>query len=189
MILIMIFLLISIILEIIILGLIYSKIIINIENLEINAINTQINVDTMLISIEIKLYKVLKVLKVKFYIYYFQIFGIKIYYRKALKYESKTEFSQKIYKFIKKNNIQIKNIKPELEYFKFNLNFGTENAIITSVITATLSGIIVIILNKFVNNFNREDYSFKITPNYFNMNNFRMELKSKMNFDVMELIR
>ena len=36
MILIMIFLLISIILEIIILGLIYSKIIINIENLEIN---------------------------------------------------------------------------------------------------------------------------------------------------------
>ena len=165
MILIMIFLLISIILEIIILGLIYSKIIINIENLEINAINTQINVDTMLISIEIKLYKVLKVLKVKFYRYYFQIFGIK------------------------KNNIQIKNIKPELEYFKFNLNFGTENAIITSVITATLSGIIVIILNKFVNNFNREDYSFKITPNYFNMNNFRMELKSKMNFDVMELIR
>ena len=191
MILIMIFLLLNtdIILEIIILGLIYSKIIINIENLEINAINTQINVDTMLISIEIKLYKVLKVLKVKFYRYYFQIFGIKIYYRKALKYESKTEFSQKIYKFIKKNNIQIKNIKPELEYFKFNLNFGTENAIITSVITATLSGIIVIILNKFVNNFNREDYSFKITPNYFNMNNFRMELKSKMNFDVMELIR
>ena len=101
----------------------------------------------------------------------------------------KIELSQKIYKFIKKNNIQIKNIKPQLEYFKFNLNFGTENAIITSVITATLSGVIVIILKKFVNNFNKEDYSFEITPNYFNMNTFRMELKSKMNFDVVELIR
>ena len=189
MILIMISLSISIILEIVILGLIYSKISINIENLEVNGINNQINVDTMLISIEIRLYRVLKIVKVKFYRHYFQIFGIKIYYRKALKYENKTELSQKIYKFIKKNNIQIKNIKPQLEYFKFNLNFGTENAIITSVITATLSGVIVIILKKFVNNFNKEDYSFEITPNYFNMNNFRMELKSKMNFDVVELIR
>ena len=43
MILIMISLSISIILEIVILGLIYSKISINIENLEVNAINNQIN--------------------------------------------------------------------------------------------------------------------------------------------------
>lgn len=188
MILIMFFLFISIILEFIILGLIYSKIIINIENLEINSINNQINVDTMSISIEIKLYKFLKVLKLKFYRHYFQVYGIKIYYKKALKYGNKTELSQKVYRFIKKSNIQIKNVKLQLEYFKFNLNFGTENAIITSVITATLSGIIVFILNKFVSNFNNNDYSFKITPNYFNTNNFKMEFKSKMNFDLSKLL-
>lgn len=183
------FLFIGIVLEIIMLGLIYSNIIINIENLEINAINTNVNINTMIISIEVKLYRIFKIVKIKFYRHYFKIFGIKIHYKKALRYENKTELSQKIYAFIKKNNIQIKNIKPELECFKFNLNFGTEDAIITAIITATLSGFIVVLLNKLVSEFNSKDYNFKITPNYFNTNNFSINFKSKINFDTLKLIK
>lgn len=184
MIFILIFLFISICIELFILGIIYSKIIVNIENLEVNSINKQVNIDTIVISLEIKLYKIFKILKIKFYKDYFKILGIKVNYKKALKYETKNELTEKVYKFINKNKIQIKNLKPNLEYFKFELNFGTEDVIITSILTAMFSGAIVLLLKKFVRKINKEDYSFKITPNYFNVNNFNVKFKSKINFNL-----
>lgn len=181
---ILIFFFISICIELFILGIIYSKIIVNIENLEVNSINKQINIDTMVISLEIKLYKIFKIVKIKFYKDYFKILGVKINYKKALKYETKNELTQKIYKFINKNKIQLKNLKPNLEYFKFELNFGTEDVIITSILTAMFSGAMVLLLKKFVRKINKDDYSFKITPNYFNVNNFNVKFKSKINFNL-----
>lgn len=185
---ILVFLIFIIFVELLILGVIFSSITVNIDNLEINAINTQINIDTMLISLDIKLYKVLKILKIKFYRNYFKIWWIKINYKKALKYDTRTELGEKAYEFFKKNKIKIKNIKPEIKYFKFDLNFGTEDAIITSFFTVTLSGLLTMLFCKCVKKFNRKDYIFKITPNYFNRNNFNFKFKSKINFNTLQLL-
>ena len=83
---------------------------------------------------------------------------------------------------------KITNIKPDLEYFKFDLNFGTEDVIITSFFTVTLSGLITLLLTKCVRDFNNNDYNFKIVPNYINTNNFNMSLKSKINFKTLQLM-
>ncbi len=188
MIFVLIFFFVILILEILILGLIFSSIIINIENLEVETKNKKIYVDGMVVKVDFKLYKIIKILSIKFYMHYFKIFGIKIYYRKALKYENKKELGEKIFDFIKKHKIKIKTLRPELEYFKLYLNFGTEDAIATSILTATFSGIIVLLLRKFVREYKEENYNFKITPNYLNNNNFNMKFKSRINLQMLEVI-
>lgn len=189
MIFILIFLFLCFILEIIMLGLIFSSIVINIENFEIQGINTKTNVSSMIASVEIYLYRILKVVKIKFYKEYFKVFFIKIYYKKALKYEENMELGKKIINVIKENKIKIKKIKPEFEKFKFDLNFGTEDAVITSLLTPTVSGIIVYILRKFVKKLNKKDYEFKITPNYFSTNNFTIKFETKIKLKTFELFK
>lgn len=188
MIFILIFLFIILILELIIIGIILSSITITIDNLKAETKNNRIYVDGMIVKLDIKLYKFIKVLSIKFYMHYLKIFGIKVYYRKALKYENKKQLGEKILEFIRKNKIKIKNLKPEFKIFKFDLNFGTEDVIVTSILTATFSGIIVMLLKNFVNKFDEENYSFKITPNYLNNNNFNMKFKTKIDLKMLEVI-
>ncbi len=188
MIFILVFLFIIFILEILILGVILSSITITIENLEAETKNNKIYVDGMIVKLDIKLYRVIKILSIKFYMHYFKIFGIKIYYRKALKYENRKQFGEKVLEFIKKNKVKLKNLNLEFEYFDLNLNFGTKDAIITSMLTVIFSGIIAIILRKFGNKFDDKNYSFKIIPNYCNTNNFNIKFGTKMNLKMLEVI-
>lgn len=189
MIFILIFLFIILIFEILLLGIILSSITISIENLQVETKNKRIYIDGMIVKVDFKLYKILKILSIKFYMHYFKFFGIKIYYRKALKYENKKQLGKKVLEFIKKNKIKIKNLNPEFEYFKLKLNFGTEDAIVTSFLTTIFSGAIVILLKKFVKKFDSENYSFKITPNYFNTNNFNMKFKSRINLQMLDVMQ
>ncbi len=188
MIFILIFLFIVFILEILIFGFILSSIVITIENLEVETKNNRIYVDGMVVKLDVKLYRIVKIVSIKFYMHYLKIFGIKIYYRKALKYENKKQLGEIVLNFIKKNKIKIKNLDPEFEYFKFDLNFGTEDAIATSILTATFSGIIVYLLRRFVKEYKEENYNFKIVPNYLNTNNFYMKFKTKLNLKMLEVI-
>lgn len=185
---ILIFLFIIFILEIIIFGLILSRITISIDNLEVETKNNKIYVDGMIVKLDIKLYRIIKILSIKFYMHYFKIFGIKIYYKKALKYDNRKQLGKKVLDFLKKNKIKIRNLNPEFEYFKFNLNFGTENAILTSFLTAIFSGTIVALLRKFVNKYDEEKYGFKITPNFLNTNNFNMKFRSRLNLQMIQVI-
>lgn len=184
------FLFIIVFLEIFILGVIFSLIIINIEDIEIKFINNKIFLDRIKISVNIKIFKCLEIIKIKFYKEYLKIFGLKFYYKKILKYENNEELYRNIFKIFKENENKIKNkkITPELDFFKFDLNFGTENVIITSMLTVTLSGIITIIFRKFIKKFNKEKYYFKIMPNYFNTNNFSFKFTSKIKLKTIELV-
>ena len=185
---ILIFLFIILFLEVLILGLLLSKITITIDNLEVETQNNRIYVDGMIIKLDIKLYKIIKILSIKFYMHYFKILGIKIYYRKALKYDNRKQLGKRFLKFVKNNKIKIKNLHPEFEYFKFNLNFGTENAITTSILTGIFSGIIVILFRKFVKQYNEDNYNFEIIPNFLNTNNFNMKFRSRLNLQMIEVI-
>jgi len=79
-------------------------------------------------------------------------------------------------------------MKPEIENFKFNLDFGTEDAAVTSLLTPAFSGIIVYFLKKFTRKVNEKKYEFKITPNYFNTNNFTIKFKTKIKFKTWKLL-
>ena len=107
MIFILIFLFIIFILEIIIFGLILSSITITIDNLKAETQNNRIYVDGMIVRLDVKLYRIIKILSVKFYMHYFKVFGIKIYYQKALKYDSRKQLGKKFLEFLKKNKIYI----------------------------------------------------------------------------------
>lgn len=189
MIFVLIFLFLCFVLEIIMLGLIFSSIVINIENLEMQGINTKTNVSSMIVSVEIYLYKIFKIVKIKFYKEYFKVFFIKFYYKKTFKYENNNQLSKMIFDMFKKNRIKIKKMKPEFESFKFDLNFGTEDAVITSLLTPTLSGAIVYLLRKFTKKLNKKDYEFKITPNYFSTNNFSIKFETKIKLITWELLK
>ncbi len=189
MIFVLIFLFLCFVLEIIMLGLIFSSIVINIENLEMQGINTKTNVSSIVVNVEIYLYKILKIVKIKFYKEYFKVFFVKFYYKKTLKYEDNKQLSKIIINAIKKNKIKIKKIRPELKTFKFDLNFGTEDAVITSLLTPTLSGFIVYLLRKFTKKLNKKDYEFKITPNYFSTNNFSIKFETKIKLKTWELLK
>ena len=80
-----------IILNIFILGFIFSKVSVNIENCNIfsNSVFENINIDKMKIFINLYIFKVIKIISLKFYKRYLKIGFVKIYYYQIKKYEKK----------------------------------------------------------------------------------------------------
>lgn len=76
-------------------------------------------------------------------------------------FQEKGKFNQKMLKSLKKLNIQIININ-------LNIEIGTENAALTSIIIPIVSTIIAIILRKKVKRY--ENQIFIINPMYLNQN-------------------
>lgn len=75
--------------------------------------------------------------------------------------ENKPSLDKEIFKAIKELNISIKNIN-------LNVDIGTENASLTSIIVPVISTAIAILLRKKVKNF--ENQTFIINPIYRNQN-------------------
>lgn len=115
-----------VILNILIIGMLLSRVSINIENCNVlsNTGLENIIVDKMQISINLYLYKVIKVLSIKFYKEYFKIGFIKIYYYKIMKYKEeviiKTANLTKL--LIGKNRLSLNVLKPNIEEFYMNLS-------------------------------------------------------------------
>ena len=58
------------------------------------------------------------------------------------------------------------NMKLKLEDLNLNLKFGTDNVIITSFLIAILSGIISSSMQLYIEKFNKDKYKWKILPNF-----------------------
>lgn len=75
---------------------------------------------------------------------------------------------------INKNNIDylkyMKLLKPRLGKFTLNMNFGTEDAVITSFVIAFIASGIAIVLSKLIKKFEPGKYKYEITPVYINKN-------------------
>lgn len=108
---------------------------------------------------------------------------------------NKKKFSNKYLKNLRNNfnnNINISNIKLVFHNFKnleeniievINLKLdviiGTESVIITSGIVSLLSSIIAILLNKFIEKFDKDKYEYKVMPIY-NKNKISIFLDTKI---------
>lgn len=190
-------LLISIIIEMATIGLFFSKIIINVEECDIykksNNID-DINVEKIRVSIQIYWFKFLKLLNINIFKTHFEIFGLKIKFNKVFKFKENEDMTKIIGKMIIiiKNNFRDTNIKrlnPNIEFFEMNISLGTENAIFTSFLTTFLSISISFFLKKFMKQYSKNRYKYKIIPNYFNINNFKIHLKTKISFDILKLVK
>lgn len=180
------FLFFIILLELIFLGLIFSYVTININNIELKKINDDIYFDNWDVSLKIYLYKILPMLKIKIYREYCTILGIKIHYKKKIKYKSDKHFYKNIYNFFKDNNFE--KLDLSVEELDLYLNFGTEDMILTTGLTVLISNFITLLIRKKIKKFDKNKYKFKVEPNFININNFRLKLKSTFNLKTTKLI-
>lgn len=72
---------------------------------------------------------------------------------------------------------QIKLLKISIDKFKLRINFGTDNSIITSLTTATISSFIGIFMAEFIKNYKPENHYFIISPIYNNKNIINLSFK------------
>jgi hypothetical protein len=81
----------------------------------------------------------------------------------------KTVFSKQFFKVIKELEIKISK-------FEFKLNIGTEDACITSFLTFIISSAISIILARNMEKFEKDKFSYLVTPLYSDKNLLKMDL-------------
>lgn len=184
-----------ILLEVLIIAILTSNIVFNIEECELYSkdVLKKIRPEKIKLSIQIYIFKFIKILNIKIYKNYFEIFGIKINFQKIYKFKDKDEVYIKFYelfKLLKENSqeISLSNLNPKIKSFKMKLKFSTENAIITSITTIGLSTVIAFILEKYMYKFDKKNYEYKIIPSYINTNVFRLELNTKINFKMLDVL-
>lgn len=94
------------------------------------------------------------------------------------------------WKEIVKENLfkTIKRLDININKLNLKLNIGTEDAILTSFIVATLYSIISVVLANTIKKFNKEKYSYLITPYYTERNFFEIELNCIINVKMVHII-
>lgn len=182
----------AIILNIFIIGIIFSKVTINIENCNLFSNNgiKGINIDKMQISINLYLYKFVKIISIKFYKEYLKIGFIKIYYSTILEHKKEIiEGSAKLTKLLLgRNRLSLKILDASIESFYMNLNLCSENAAFTSIASGIIGTTTSMILSKFVKKYDKEKIFYKIVPVYFNINGFKIEFRTKVSINTLNLL-
>ncbi len=189
------------IVEVLLIGFLFSNITLKIEKINANSINrklTEVHLEKMNIKLQIYIFKYIKIFSVKLYKNYFEILKIKIDYEKVFKKYNITDRIDiyrkiyELYKLIKENpsKISLKKIKPRFDSLNLNLTISTENSIITSFIICFLSTIISILLKNNLNNrkYNINKFQYKITPIYLNFDSFKLDLESDISFSMFNIL-
>ena len=185
----MVFLLIFIIFIFFNVMLVFSKIIIEIENLRFTSHNSKHLNDTYKVIIKVKVFGIIPILK-------------KVYDKNKINdINKKLDISKKIKKIdinkviesIKEDNKLNKDlikkfIKDMFEIIKidFKIELGTENAAITAIIIGILSVLISIVLRNKITNTNLQRY--KIIPKYCNHNLINIDISGIFGIKVIHII-
>ena len=174
----------------------FSNIIINIEKCDISYDSSYIeewNIKEFKISVVFYIFKFIKVLTIKIFKNYIEIFNFRIKYN----IENKIKNNKKLYEHLiddikiireNKDEINVKYLKPSIANLDMDLSLGTKNPIITTFTIPTISFIISIILRNSNIIYNNEKYNYKITPKYINTNNLSLDVNTKLSFSTLRLI-
>lgn len=187
--------LIVVILQIIILGIIVSNLELDIEECDISynvEIPGRFKIKKLKINIKLFLFKKIKVLKIKIYKNYCEIFKVKIHLNVLKKLKEDDEHGTW---YIFKN---IWKLKPEIKNVNFEIAGGTENTLITTFLVPTFSTIIFFLVSKNMkpNNNKSSDNkkiensncNLKIVPRYINTNNLSLKGNLQIDFDTMRIL-
>ena len=161
-----------ILIEILILGVIFSKVSIKIYELKIYGKKTKNEIEDIVGEIDVLLFKFIKFLKIRLYTKFFSIFGIKIKYNRIFKYINYDGFDEIIFNNLKTFLYYLKNtdynrIDLKIEKIDLNIDLGFRNPIITSLVTT----------------------KYVINSNYFNISNYKINVRVLFNFNLYLVIR
>lgn len=156
------------ILLILILGIIFLKVKITLEDVDFKLIRK--NIQTAKYKLKISLYFLgfIKIASIKIIDGNVKIF----FFQKRLEELKNTKLYLEIIKprleILSKEEVvkDLKNVNFKLENMKLNLEFGTDSVLITSVLVGILSAIITISMQIYIEKFKKENYYWKITPNF-----------------------
>ncbi len=184
-----------VIINFIIIGICFSNIVVDIENLNCNSKNIkQVLTEDIEFYIKIYIFKVLRILTIKVYNTHLEILGIKINFNKLIyDIEDTGILFRKVKKIIRlikdnKENINFENLKPKIKEFKMDLEISTENAILTSISILSISSTLSLLLKKYIEKYEKEKYYYRVTPKFTNTNDFSINLNFEMSFETLKIL-
>lgn len=169
-----------------ILGLIFSKVKLVINKLELdNTVCKQGYLRDIDGRIKIYLFGIIKILSIKINKTRIKKASIKNFLNK----DKLTAIEGKIAKNVSFKDIkEVKNIKINLEKLDMNLNLGTEDVIITSLLIFVISNIVTFIVVKNINKTNKKKYHYIINPCYQNKNVFILDVNCIISIKTVHII-
>lgn len=160
-----------------IIGILFSKVKINIIHLEVESQMKKTN-KKYAINLGLYIYGKIKIFGITF-----EENGIKFLW-KRIKY-SKFK-NAKICEYLKKVNIkevekdfklkELKGLKPELEKLDLNLDLGFESVLLTSFMIFAISTLLSLVVKDSVKKYNPTKYRYKIIPHYRSQNTISLKL-------------
>lgn len=177
---------ICIFLVLLILGFIFSKVEINIKQLEIKNIEKELKIKYK-INVGIYLYGVLKILGLNIFEDRFEFLGRKITYSNI----KKSNIYKKIYLSNLKNNIKISELKliePKIKKLDLKLDLGFENVLLTSFMIFAISTVLSFTIKKGVKKYNPAKYKYIIKPHYRCPNIVNLQANSIITINTVHII-
>lgn len=170
---------------IIILGLIFSKIKINIKEIILTNNNKEFNME------------------IYFYFFYIvRILSLKINSKNITIYNHKISINKIKRKMIQNFNVEkientvfkrisfkdLKNLKVNITKLKIYFEFSTNNVLLTTYSTPIISTLLSMIYSKFIKEYNRKNFYFKINPMYLHKKYFYVEGESIIEIKMWNII-
>lgn len=188
----LIFIVFIIFIQIFIIGLIFSKINVDVKKVDITY-NKKLYVNDLEILIYIYVLNKVKIVKIKFYKDYLQILGLKLQYRFIKKFKfarnAYNNLNKKCFKILRnRRKLDMQTLKLEVNKCNLFLKLGTMSQVLTIFSIPLISTIITFFLRNSTNNDNIKKYSYKIIPEYSGRNIFNIKLDTNFEFETIKLI-
>lgn len=188
----LIFIVFIIFIQIFIIGLIFSKINVDVKKVDITY-NKKLYVNDLEILIYIYVLNKVKIVKIKFYKDYLQILGLKLQYRfiKKIKFarNAYNNLNKKFFKILRnRRKLDMQTLNLEVNKCNLFLKLGTMSQVLTIFSIPLISTIITFFLRNSTNNDNIKKYSYKIIPEYSGRNIFNIKLDTNFEFETIKLI-
>ncbi len=158
-----------------------SKIRIKVINLKYYISNTRHINDNFKFKIQLIIFNKIKIINIDINKELLE----KLKFREKLE-KAKLKFSEREIKINKKVLKYIPKINLKTNYLNLNIELGTENSALTSLIIPIVSGIISIILSK--NSYNEKNIYYNVEPIYYNQNIFNIELSGIFEIKMIHII-
>lgn len=190
---ILIILFIIIFIELIVIGFTFSSVVLEIKKCDISYNENglkKFDIKDIDFVIKIYIFKILKILSIKIYKDYLEIFKIKIKYSLLRKIKKNMNLIFEDIKIIikKREDINFKLLKPRINSLNLYLTFGTPSQVLTTFSVPTISTFLSMLLSNSITNFNLDTYNYKIVPQYLNKNYLKLNLNTKLSFNTLNLI-
>lgn len=173
-----------IIIQIIIIGICFSSLLLNVKECEISynvRLKNEFEIIKLKVSVDIYLFKKIRILSIKIHKNYCEIFKTKLHFNllKKLKSDKDSGIS-----YVVKN---IWKLEPKIQSMDLKLDFGTESTMLNVFTVPFLSTLLSGIINNYSkDNIEKTDIRFKIIPQFIDKNVLDLKLSTKIYFNTIK---